>query len=124
MSLDVYLERKLSVTDLSPPEDQRKEEIETECVFDANITHNLTEMAEKAGLYGVVWRPEENGIERASQMIDHLEQGVAKLKSDPTYFQQFDASNGWGRYIDFVPWLERYLEACRTYPYTTVRVSR
>jgi hypothetical protein len=35
-------------------------------VFERNITHNLNRMADEAGIYGVIWRPEENGIETAA----------------------------------------------------------
>ncbi len=42
------------------------------CVHDQNITHNLTDMAEEAGIYGVVWRPEENGIEHARDLVGPL----------------------------------------------------
>ena len=47
-------------------------------VFDANITHNLTDMANAAGIYGVVWRPEENGIDCAEQLIAPLTEAIKK----------------------------------------------
>lgn len=37
--------------------------------FGANITHNLREMASNAGIYEAVWRPEDIGIEMASQFL-------------------------------------------------------
>jgi precorrin-6x reductase len=46
MSLDIWLE--ISATP-----------------FEANITHNLNRMAEAAGVYKVLWRPEENEIKCA-----------------------------------------------------------
>ena len=96
----------------------------TECWFDQNITHNLTEMADEAGLYKPVWRPDENGITHASQLIEPLEKGIALMKADPERFKKFNAKNGWGLYDHLVPWLERYLEACREHPEATVHVSR
>lgn len=93
-------------------------------LFSANITHNLNRMAEEAGIYQHVWRPEETGITHARQLIDPLRAGIALMKADPGRFRQHDADNGWGRYDDFVPWLERYLEACEWYPDATVEVSR
>lgn len=93
-------------------------------VYDANITHNLTEMAGEAGIYEPVWRPEENQITEASQLIPILEQGIKKMKDDPAHYKQFDSPNGWGVYEDFVPWLERYLDACREYPKAAIYVSR
>lgn len=93
-------------------------------LFDANITHNLTTMAEEAGLYNVVWRPEENGIERAEQLIPFLEKGVATMKANRPQFEKFNAPNGWGLYEHFVPWLERYLAACQEHPTAFVYASR
>ncbi len=92
--------------------------------FESNITHNLNLMAEEAGLYGAVWRPEENGVFEAHQLIPILEAGIALMKSDPARFEAFNAKNGWGLYENFLPWLERYLEACRQHPNATVSVSR
>ncbi len=92
--------------------------------YSANITHNLNRMAEEAGIYQHVWRPEETGITHARQLIDPLRAGIALMKADPGRFRQHDADNGWGRYDDFVPWLELYLAACEQYPHALVSVSR
>jgi hypothetical protein len=48
MSLDIYLEELLVTS-----------------VFCANYTHNVVDMAEAAGIYKHVWRPEELGIAKA-----------------------------------------------------------
>jgi len=107
MSLDVYLEV------VRPAE-----------VYSANITHNLGKMADAAGIYQHLWRPEELGITTASELIEPLREGLAKLKADPEKFEAFNASNGWGKYEYFVPFVERYLRACEEYPGATVRVWR
>lgn len=107
MSLDVYLEV------VRPVE-----------VYGANITHNLGPMAREAGIYMHLWRPEEIGITTAGQLIEPLERGLELLKSDPARFEKLDSPNGWGRYKHFVPFVEKYLEACRETPDATVRVSR
>jgi hypothetical protein len=90
----------------------------------ANITHNLGVMAGKAGIYEAVWRPDGNGFTKAGEIIQVLESGLEDMKKRPDYYRQFDASNGWGTYRDFVPWLEKYLEACKEYPEACIRVSR
>ena len=107
MSLDVYLTRTQPTT-----------------VFDANITHNLGAMAEEAGIYKHLWRPEEIGITKASQLIETLREAITLMRADPTRFEKHNASNGWGLYEHFVPWLERYLAACEEYPDADVGVSR
>jgi hypothetical protein len=107
MSLDV------SLTAVRPTE-----------VFSANITHNLGEMAEKAGIYKACWRPEEIGAEHASDIIPLLEKGLEDLKARPEYFKQFNAPNGWGLYENFVPWVEKYLAACKENPDAKISVWR
>jgi hypothetical protein len=97
---------------------------EEKTVFDANITHNLCEMATQAGIYKALWRPDENEFTKAEQLIEPLEQGLAKLKADPAFFRQFDAPNGWGVYDDFVPFVERVLAACKEHPDATIEVWR
>jgi len=94
------------------------------CVFDANITHNLGAMADAAGIYEPVWRPEEVGIVVAAQLIEPLRKGIDAMECDPKHFKTFNASNGWGLYENFLPWLQRYLAACEEYPTATVRAWR
>lgn len=93
-------------------------------VYDANITHNLTDMAKAAGIYMEVWRPGEAGITKAEQLIEPLTRGIAAMRADPARFKRLDSPNGWGLYQNFLPWLERYLEACQEYPGADVRASR
>ena len=94
------------------------------CVYDANITHNLGHMANVAGIYKHLWRPEELQITEAWQLIAPLTIGLMVLKSDPEMFAKFDAENGWGMYHHFVPFVEKYLAACKEYPDATVSASR
>jgi len=93
-------------------------------VFDSNITHNLGKMADKAGIYYALWRPEEKGYKKAKDIVVILEKGLEKLKAKPKYFNKFNASNGWGTYEHFVPFVEAVLEACKQYPKAKIVVSR
>ena len=97
---------------------------EGDCVYSANITHNLGRMAEAAGIYKPLWRPEEIGITHAEQLIEPLAAGLALLQSDPPRFEAHNAPNGWGLYKHFVPFVERYVDACRIYPTAAVRTFR
>ncbi len=107
MSLDVYL------TALRPTE-----------VYACNITHNLGAMAQAAGLYTPLWRPEEITITAAKQLIEPLSAGLERLRSEPDAMRQLNPSNGWGCYENLVEFVERYLAACRENPDATVMVSR
>lgn len=107
MSLDIFLERPGIVR-----------------VYDANITHNLVDMAKAANLYEVLWRPEEVGITHANQLIGPLEAGLTRLRSDPDKYRKLNPSNGWGSYEGLVKFVENYLEACQENPDCTVRSCR
>jgi|JI10StandDraft_1071094.scaffolds.fasta_scaffold796363_2 hypothetical protein len=93
-------------------------------IYSANITHNLNQMAEAAGIYKALWRPDENGYETAGQIIPILEEGLAKLKANPKKFMKYNASNGWGTYEHFVPFVEEVLGNCREHPDALIEVSR
>lgn len=97
---------------------------ETNEVYSSNITHNLGAMAEEAGIYKHLWRPEEIGITKAAQLVEPLRAGLALMKSDPPRFEKHDSANGWGLYEHFVPWVEAYLAACEENPTANVSVSR
>ena len=119
-------------------------EFETDCVFGANITHNLGRMADKAGIYEACWRPyllhpdcpkefdsyeeeyefEESHPMLAKDIIQKLEKGYEDMKARPEHFEKFNSPNGWGMYEHFVPFVERYLEACKEYPDAIIEVSR
>lgn len=90
--------------------------VESEELFWKNITHNLSEMAEQAGVYAVVWHPEESGINTANQLIEPLAAGLKRLESDPDGFRKYNPPNGWGRYEVLVDFVKKYLSACREYP--------
>ena len=107
MSLDVMLTR-----------------IQPTVVFDANVTHNLNHMAEAAGIYKHLWRPEELGITKAAQLIDPLSEGIRKMQDDPHSFMKFNPENGWGTFDRFLPWIIEYRDACMEYPDADVSVSR
>ena len=119
MSLDVTLINKEKSVVCSNCEQQLYKDIE---VYTANITHNLSEMANKAGIYKYLWRPEEINCNKARHLIQVLKIGLANLKNRPDYFKQFDSPDGWGLYVHFVPFVEEYLNACIKYPNAKIGV--
>ncbi len=96
----------------------------TETVYEANITHNLGEMAQEAGLYEGLWRPEEIGITKAADLIPLLRDGLDTLRTRSEHFKQFNPSNGWGNHDGLIRFVQKYLAACERYPEAQVRVSR
>lgn len=107
MSLDVYL------TDDGDNE-----------VYSANITHNLNKMADAAGIYKYLWRPDEIGISTAGELVAPLTEGLVDMLRRPDHYKQFNPENGWGSYDGFIPWLVEYIKACAANPNASVRVSR
>jgi len=93
-------------------------------VCSLNITHNLNLMAEEAGIYRELWRPDEINIEYAHQLIEPLSKGLEKLKSDPEYYKQFNPENGWGDYNNLVKFVTEYLRNCILFPGSSVSVDR
>lgn len=102
----------------------KRHEILGECVYDANITHNLNTMADRAGIYKHLWRPEEINITKAKELIKPIQKGLDDMKKRPEYYKRFDSPNKWGTYKDFIPWIEDYLEACIKYPNSDIHISR
>ncbi len=81
-------------------------------------------MADAAGLYHGLWRPETIGIEKAAQLIPVLERGLAKLEAESEEMRKHNPPNGWGSYEVLVDFVRDYLKACKESPEATVRVSR
>ena len=97
---------------------------ESDFVYKANITHNLSKMAKAAGIYEHLWRPEEIGMTKAAYLIVPLAEGLTLLKGDPVYFRTFNPSNGWGDYDGLVAFVANYLKACIDNYDAFVSVSR
>ena len=112
MSLDIYLEMKVDTGGNEP--------YELELAW-KNITHNVSPMWSKAGCYEALY---ESHGKPASEYIEVLRAAVADMEAKPDEYKALDASNGWGRYIHALPWLQEWLEACEKHPKATIYVSR
>lgn len=117
---------------------------ESEYLYEANITHNLGEMAEAAGIYEAIWRPhrirkdydhsfdstekeyifENAQTIKAKEIIPHLKKGLKKLLNNPTMFRRVNPENKWGNYEGLVKFVEDYLAHCESHPEATVKVWR
>jgi len=125
VSLDVYLKGPIVTVECECTEcDNVHTRQRSPTLFDWNITHNLTKMADAAGLHEVLWRPEEIGVLMACHMIDRLRAGLELLRSDPDRFKALNPDNGWGDYNGLVKMAAAYLAACEEHPTAAVRVSR
>jgi len=84
------------------------------------ITHNLAAMAYQAGLYEVLWRPSENGVKVAGQMISRLERGLAMILLHHKALRKLEPSNGWGTLDHLEASAKKVLEASKKHPNATV----
>jgi dipeptidase len=120
MSLDITLYRSRLIS-----YDQGKTlKEDEEMVYNGNITHNLGEMASKAGIYKALWRPASINAKKANDIVSIVEKGLEELKNTPEYFKQFNSPNGWGIYEHFLPFVEEYLKALKEYPDAIIVVDR
>lgn len=96
----------------------------TNVLYHDNITHNLTKMADRAGIYEALWRPEDRGWNQAKDIIKPLELGLKDLQSDPDFYKKENPTNGWGTYEALVAFVTNYLAACKEHPTARIEVSR
>lgn len=97
---------------------------ENDEVFETNITHNVSTMAAKAGIRECLWDAKENGYKKAEDVIGPLERGIERLENNPSYFKEFNASNGWGTYESFLRFVYGVLRACKEYPEAEIEISK
>lgn len=94
-------------------------------VFECNVTHNLTPMADLAGIYKAMWRPEEiSPTCSAEDIIGPMEKGLRWLITNEEEARKLNPENGWGSYDGFVEVVMEYIQALRRYPKATVIASR
>ena len=124
MSLDVYLQDKTRIEPCRCACGHEHERQQTDVLYDDNITHNLNTMADAAGLYQALWRPEDINITTAAQLIAPLQRGLAELETNPDRYRALNPANGWGNYAGLVRFVRAYLMACQAHPDATVRASR
>lgn len=91
--------------------------------IEMNTTHNLSEMAQQAGIYEILWNPIDK-YTKAFHIIPELRHGYNLLIENPEYFKNFESKNGWGLYDNFVIFVMNVLNACEKYPDADLEVSR
>jgi hypothetical protein len=102
---------------------------EGEEVFRQSITNDLQAMAAKAGLLHSLWWPEKRSKKKASDLIDHLREGLKYLIDNPISCRKFapspgTISHGPNDYEALVAFVARYYAACLDHPDADVRVLR
>ncbi len=91
--------------------------------YSSNITHNLIDMAKECGVYGALWRPQDNFYFIAEDIIPVLEKGLLELTLRPEHYKKYNASNGWGTREQFIKFITGILEQCKLNPGYNIIVS-
>lgn len=104
MSLDFYLE------ETRPTE-----------IFWRNITHNLSPMWRKAGVYEALYNSEGK---KAGELYVTLEKGLHHMTYHAEEYRALNPSNGWGNYEGALAFLKDVMDACNENPGAIVRISK
>ena len=112
MSLDFHLEMEIDTGGDEPYQVN---------LFNANYTHNVTNMWRLAGCYHALY--ESDGA-IASTIIDELQLGLTAMENAPFTYIALNPKNGWGDYYTAKSFLHRVLEACRAHPKATISISK
>ena len=107
-------------------------------VYEANITHNLGEMAEavicfslrnnhdvldnnEITLYHILW----HGSGQSAKVIaPMLEVGLKELIENEVELCEYIPKNGWGTYAGLIKFTQELLFACKEFPETTLWCHR
>ena len=106
MSLDIYLVRNGLV------------------VYEANITHNLANMAAAAHLYIPMWKPNEYNLFKARHVLPFLKLGALYMLKHKGKLLEYNPPNGCGDYDILLECAVSYMNACKKHKKAIIEVSR
>jgi hypothetical protein len=110
VSLDIYLSGQCDVGTDEP--------IKVE-LYEANITHNVTPMWRKAGVYEALYKSDGK---MAKEVGDVIKRGVCLMELHPDEYKKLNPPNGWGSYEGALEFLFEFAMACDRYPKAIIRV--
>lgn len=89
--------------------------------YDFNITHNVSKMWKKAGVFDALY---ESSGEQAGKYIDALERGLDDMRKNPEAYKELNPPNGWGDYSGALKFLEAWTSHCKRHPKAKIYVFR
>lgn len=89
----------------------------TQEIASFNITHNLTEMADKividgTSLYGVLWRGDENWFYRTQETKEFLLKAIPYMEENKEELLKYNPDNWWGDYDWLLKFCKDVLKNC------------
>ena len=97
------------------------EEMQPVHIYSGNMTHNVTPMWVKAGVYDALYNSEGK---IAKTIIPTLKKGVDDMVEKADEYRKLDSPNRWGLYIDALPFLKEILKACQENPDSKIWISK
>ena len=94
---------------------------ESDMVYHRNATHNLCEMAHKAGIYEALWC---SSGKLAKDVVGTVVTGLIALITRPEQYNAYAASNGWGDRNHLVEFAISFIEAASIHPNALISVSK
>jgi len=94
---------------------------ETSEIYSRNITHNLTGMWNKAGIYDSLYNSHRM---RPKEIIGLLRSGLAHMEDNPAEYRLLEPENGWGSYENALEFLRDVIAICSRYPNATIGISK
>jgi hypothetical protein len=93
------------------------------CDHDATVrlTDKHKQMARKAGIYDVLWRPRSVGVHYARDLIAPLENAIKKMTESPSIFAKFEEEGV--PYMPFLVFLKQILIVCQDEPIAKVELD-
>ena len=95
--------------------------VKKEHLMDMNITHNLTPMWKKAGIYDALYNSE---CYEARDVLPVLIDGLNHMIANQEEYEKLNSPNGWGVYEHAVPWLSELIVEFKNNPRGIIEVSR
>ena len=95
--------------------------IGNEEIFDANITHNVVSMWEKAGCCEALYKSDG---QKAMDVRDIIVDAVVDMMKHKAEYKKLDSPNGWGIYEDAFKFLLSVAVACCDFPEAIIGVDK
>lgn len=92
--------------------------------YKSSISNDLSSMADAAGVYRHIWRPEGLGIIKASELVAPLNEGLRVLRANKERFKCFEPKHKRDTYEDLTNFIEHYIKASIKYPDATIEIER
>lgn len=112
MSLDIYI---------GLPVDTGSSEKQWFEAGSFNITHNVSRMWDKAGVYECLYNWHGR---KAEELIEPLSNAIQDMLIKPREYETLNPKNGWGDFIGAKEFLRKVVDCCSEHPKCIIHISK